>query len=217
MLELVARVVPLGIGAAITPSLLALSILAVDGERWRARALAVAGAVALAFGIACAVLLAGFMRLPSLGTGPIGPAIVWVGAGLALAGLAVFFLLPHPGMQERAERAMRDEIADARPRAFFLLAFVLSIKDVSSFVLLVPAMHDIATAGLALVPTVVIAAAVFALALSPVLVPPLLKQAGGRRADAALSGIYRFTMDHQLAIAGIVCAVLAAYCLAVGV
>ncbi|MSW94852.1 MAG: hypothetical protein F2806_07960, partial [Actinobacteria bacterium] len=50
-METLLYVIPLGIGAACTPSLFALSILVTGQEQWRKRATALAAGSALAFSL----------------------------------------------------------------------------------------------------------------------------------------------------------------------
>ena len=132
-------------------------------------------------------------------------------AGAVLAVVAVVLFRPHPRLQEEMDRSLTEHAAHAKTPVFFTLAFMLSIKDVSSFVLLVPATHEIAASGEALVIELVVLLIVYALALSPVLVPPAYRLVRGDRANASMGRLYRFVMDHQLRIGGSVAAVFALY------
>lgn len=212
MFGLLLQVIPLGIGAALTPSLLGLQILTTSRSPWRARALAVVLGCALAFGVAIGALTLGFAQLPTRHPGrDLTTGLVWLVAGVALAAIAVWLFRPHPGLQKRVEESMTRRMGDARTWTFFTLAFALSIKDVSSFVLLVPATHDIAVSAEPLVVRTVFLVLLFALALSPVLVPPGLRLVLGARADRPMNWIFRAIMDHQLQIAGGVSAAFATY------
>lgn len=218
VLELILRTAPLGLGAALTPSLLGLQILTISSNPWRARALAVIAGASSAFAIACMALLFGFAQLPNrVHPGGLGDALVWLAAGVVLALASVWLFKPHPALERRVERSITEHVAHARVRVFFTLAFALSIKDVSSFVLLVPATHDIATSAVDFVGKVIALLIVFALAMSPVLVPPLVRLFTGDHSNGAMAKVYRFTMDHQMKIGGTVAAVFACYLIAVGV
>lgn len=211
------QIIPLGIGAALTPSLLALQILTTGTSPWRAKAVAVVIGTSSAFGIAMIALLVGFAQLPTRSPGrDVTAGVVWCLAGLAMIAIAIWLFWPHPHLAERLEASIANRVEHASVRAFFVLAFVLSVKDVSSFVLLVPAIHDVAVASLSWPEQAIAVLLVLVLALSPVLVPPVVRLVGGRRTDHALDRIYRFTMTHQLQIGAVVATAFAVYLLVVG-
>ena len=108
-------------------------------------------------------------------------------------------------------------MARASTMVFWGVAFVLSIKDLSSFVVLAPALHDIATSGYEIVIQSLLLILLFGLSLLPVLAPPIARQIFGHRADAAFQRIYRFAMDHQFQLVGGMAAVIAAYLIVTGV
>lgn len=212
MLALLIHVIPLGIGAALTPSLLGLQLLTTSANPWRARALAVASGSAVAFGIACGALVFGFAHLPDRGDQvDVVAGLIRIAAGVVMLVIAVVLFRPHPRLEEEMERGLNERVAHARTRVFFTLAFMLSIKDVSSFVLLVPATHEIAAAPVPLVMQGAVLLIVYALALSPVLLPPVYRSVRGVKAAGEMAGIYRFVMDHQLRIGAVVALVFAIY------
>jgi hypothetical protein len=219
--ELLSKVVPLGIGAAFTPSLLALQILVVSGDPWRRRSLAVAAGAGSAFGIVGLLALLGFAQLPtdtaSAGGGDIIGGLIRLAAAGILAGVTVFMFWPHPVLQKRVEAGISARAARASLVAFFVMPFLLSIKDVSSFVLLIPAMHDIAVSPAALFDRVIALAVLYALALIGVLAPPAARLALGHRAERPMQAIYRFTMDNQFRIVGVVALVMTAYLVVSGI
>lgn len=219
--ELLTRVVPLGIGAAFTPSLLALQILIVSGDPWRRRALAVALGSGLAFGIVGLLVFLGFAQLPVRSAAPSSPDVVGgvlrLGAAAALTGASVYLLWPHPALQRRVEAGITARAAKASVLVFFAMAFLLSIKDISSFVMLVPALHDIAVAPVSALARAVALVVLYALALLGVLAPPAVRLVLGHRANGALHAIYRFTMDNQFRIVGVVAVLMTVYLLATGI
>lgn len=218
MLDLLFRVIPLGIGAALTPSLFGLQILTTAGTPWRARATAVVVGAASAFAIACTLLLLGFAQLPKRADRQdIWAGAVWLGTGIVLAVIAVLLFRPRPGVELRLQQDVERRVANAHLATFAGLAFVLSIKDVSSFVLLVPAMHDVVAVPGPIVAKGLIATLVFALALLPVISPPLIRQILGHRADAFMRRAYNLIMGNQLRIAGVVAAVFSVYCVLTGI
>ena len=218
MLETFIRVIPLGIGAAMTPSLLGLQVLATVGPAWSRRAIMVIAGAALAFGIACIVLFLGFAQLPH--RDPKGPNIVqgvlYLLATVALVVVVAWLFRPHQSLAERSAAGLRHRLEHAHAVTFFGIAFLLSIKDVSSFALLVPGLHDIATSGISPFGQAAAVAFMFGLALSPTLIPAAWRLFRGPRAERSLNRLYDWTMRHQFAIIGFIACVFAVYCLVMG-
>lgn len=217
-LGLLGQTIVLGVAAAFTPMLLALQVVIVSGDPWRRRSFAVALGGALAFGLVGGLLLMGFAQLPTLTTGddPTGGWLRLV-AGVVLAVFAVVLFRPHPDLSKRVEADIRGYVARASSWVFFGVAFALSIKDLSSFIVMAPALHDIAVADLPVAGQVLLVVVLYGLALSPVLAPPAVRLAFGHRADPSFARLYRFTLDHQFQLVGGMAAVIAAFLLVSGV
>jgi hypothetical protein len=210
--ETLLYVIPLGIGAAFTPSLLALQILVTGQDAWVRRAVAVASGSALAFGIFGVLIILGFKQLPTpdaSGTDLVG-GVVRLVAALVLVISAIYLFTPHPALQKEVEARIQSYVQRSGVVMIFMIAFVLSIKDMSSFVMLVPALHEIAIArnlfegALALV-------VLYVLALSPVFIPIAIRLFFDKRSKDPMAKVYRFTMDHQFQIVGVVASLLAVY------
>ena len=219
MLDLMWRIAPLGIGAALTPSLLCLQILMSSNTPWKARSLAVFAGAGSAFAIACTALLLGFTSLPKPHPGssdPLGGAL-WLAVGVILAVVATYLFIPHPELRAKVEASFTRRMDKAKTLTFFAIAFALSIKDVSSFALLLPAIRDISSAGIDIFWQIIAVAVLYFLALSPVIVPPLLRLIRGDKAAVSLGRLYRFTMNHQFEILATVFAVFALYCIVIAV
>jgi hypothetical protein len=219
LLGLIGQTVVLGIAAAFTPMLLALQVLIVSGDPWRRRSLAVAVGGASAFILVGALLMLGFAQLPtvSLGVPTTTGAVLWIAAGAVLVVIAVALFRPHPHMQEKVEADIRGYMARASSWVFLGIAFALSIKDLSSFVVLAPALHDIAVADIDVVVKSALVVLLYALALSPVLAPPALRLLFGHRIDGVFRGVYSFTMAHQFQIVGSMAAAVAVFLLGNGI
>jgi len=218
MLELLLRIIPLGIGAAMTPSLLGLQVLATVGPSWGRRSLMVIAGSALAFGIACTALFLGFAQLPRRDdNGPnLLQGILYLVAAAVLVCVVVWLFRPHAALAERSEIGFRRRLSNAHAVTFFSIAFVLSIKDLSSFALLVPGLHDIATSDISILAQILCVAVMFALALSPTIAPALWRLIRGPRAEASLTRLYAWTMRRQFQIIGFMAGVFAVYCLVMG-
>lgn len=212
MLGLVGQTILLGIAAAFTPSLLALQILVCSGDPWKRRALAVAIGGSSAFILVGGLLLFGFAQLPtSTGTTSDIAVALRLAAAAVLVVVGIVLLMPHPGLQQRTERDVQGYVARASTWVFLGVAFVLSIKDLSSFVVLAPAIHDIAVADVNVLVQIGLLVLLYALALSPVLGPLMARLVLGHRADRAFQRIYRFTMDHQFQLIAAMALLIALY------
>ena len=215
MLETLWRITPLGLGAALTPSLLTLQIVASRGAHWIWRTSMVILGTALAFGGACTIFYLGFAQLPD--DPPNGPRIVQgillLAATVVLAGVAIWLFRPHPELVIKSEAAISRRLDKVHLVTIFSIAFVLSVKDITSFALLVPGLHDIATAGIATYEEVALVIFMFVLALLPVLLPPAWRAIRGKQAARMLDRLYDFTMRQQFRIVGILAVVFAIYCL----
>ena len=216
--ELLMRVLPLAIAAAFTPTLLALQLLVVAGESWVRRSIAVAVANAVAFAIVITIVLAGLAQLPDQGTGHLGTIDRWIrgvcGALLLLA--CVFFLWPHPEMSRRAQASLERRAKNASIWVFFGLAFYFSITDLSSFIVLIPALHEVTVSTLAIEFKAVVVLIVLAVALSTTWLPPTARAVLGRRITPFLDRLYQFVMTYQFQIVGTVCLIFGIYLLATG-
>ena len=215
---LLIEVVPLAIGAAFTPSLFALQILTTSSPKWRSRSLAFFLGSASAFFLACTLLFLGFSQLPHHRhpDPDIIGGIIWMLAAVVLACVAVWLFWPHPALAKKVEAGLVARIERAHLITFFGVAFVLSIKDVTSFALIVPALHETADSQVGLLFKLGTTLIVFALALFPVILPPLWRMLRGDHAKRELATIYRFTMDHQFSIVGVIASLFCFYCLAMG-
>jgi hypothetical protein len=215
--DLLLSVIPLGIGAAFTPSLFAVQLLVVDNDPWKLRALSAFLGAASAFGIAVTVLLLGFAQLqPSTNSHDVLDGLLRIIAAVALGVFAIYFFIPHPGLEKRVAADIEKRVAKSIPIEFFGITFLFSIKDFSSFVLIVPAMHDIGVADISWLLKLGVTALVFTLALSPLLFPPLMRTALGPTGRALLRKIYTFTMNHQFTIMGVIFSLLTVYLLVSG-
>ncbi len=212
VLGLVGQTILLGIAAAFTPSLLALQILVCSGDPWKRRAIAVAFGGSSAFILVGGLLLFGFAQLPTSTGAPTEAAVaLHLTAAAVLVVVGIVLLMPHPGLQQRTERDVQGYVARASSWVFLGVAFALSIKDVSSFVVLAPALHDIAVADVNVVVQICLLLLLYCLALSPVLAPLVARLVSGHRADRAFQRIYRFTMDHQFQLIAAMALLIAVY------
>ena len=213
-IALLVRVIPLAIGASFTPSLLGLQLLSTSSSQWIRRSLAVALGSGSAFFIALVALTAGFASLPkpALHSPDIIGGIVWSTASVVLLGVTIWLFIPHPDLAKKAEQGLTKRIAKAKTVTFFAFAFALSIKDITSFAMLVPAIHDVTAARIPWwlqLPTILV---VYILAMVPVLLPPVWRLIRGEKGNVQLTTMFHYTMDHQFKILGVISAIFSIYC-----
>lgn len=213
MLPLIATVIPLGLAAAMHPTLVALQLLLVSQPNaWpRARALAIGAAVPLlAFG---ALAYLGFAQLPAPEPG--GLDIVGVGLrsviGLGFLAVSVWLLWAHPDLQRRSADFVTGKVRSGSPRDFLLLGLVLTGKSLTTFALLLPALHDISTVSDDAAVKVTALVVLFGLALSPVWAPIVLSRALGPRGAARLTRMSSWVIAHDLRILGVMALLIGLY------
>jgi hypothetical protein len=214
MAALLVAVLPLAIGAAISPTLLALQLLVLTGStRPLARAWALAGGAAL---VLAAYALLGVTVLDHLGPAEhhhhsLRGALVMFVAGGLMAVLAVRSLLkrPTPAEQQKSRTAGRLETA---PTFWFIGVGALGmVVNFSTLVLFLPALHEITRASVGTVDRVVAFAVVFVITLLPVLAPVVLVSAMGRRVAPALDAVHAFVTRHSRQIGIVIEVVFAVY------
>ena len=147
---------------------------------------------------------------------PIG-GVLWSLAAAVLLGVAVWLFWPHGQLTKTVEATLTARIEKANIWTFFGVAFALSIKDITSFALIVPALHETVEADVNLIFQLATALFVFALALIPVILPPLWRTVMPRNATRDLAVIYRFTMDNQFRIVGVIATLFCIYCVVMAI
>jgi len=208
--HLLVTVLPLGLAAAVTPTLFALQVLVVSGPSWQRRALAVMAGSGAVFVIVFAVILAGLSQLPDAGTGKASRAEYWIEfiCGVVLLPLAVWMLRPHPNADAKLEKKVRGYANHASPWVFAGLAAYMSVTDFSSLVLVVPALHDITSSAVPVLGKAGVVLILFMLVMFPIWSPPLAVRVTGERGVRMLNRVYDALMDHQIQVMGGVAAVL---------
>ncbi len=214
MAALLASVLPLAIGAAVSPTLVALQLLVLTGPTKpiaRAWALALGSALVLA-----AFSLLGLTVLDHLH--PVGhghhsvrgAAIMFVAAGL-LALLAVRSMARRPTSAEQQTSHTADRLAGA-PTAWFVGVGALGmVVNFSTLLLFLPALHEITRSSVDLAGRSVAFALLFVITLLPVLLPVGLVTVMGPRADPVLATTHRFVSKHARSIGIVIEVVFAAY------
>ncbi len=200
-------VLPLALGAAVSPLLLVgqMRLLTVPGsgvnQSW-------------AYAAGNAVVVAGW-ALVGLGSGgslPDRPAAGPdpVSAGLHLALAAVLLAIGFRSLHHDGATASPAPAGASLTRAFAMGAALMA-GNLTSLVLYLPALQDLARSGLAAGPLAAMVVLVSLITLAPSLLPPVVLLLTGAWGRARLGQLCRWTLAHQGQINAGLCFVFAAY------
>jgi integral membrane sensor domain MASE1 len=188
--NLLAAVLPLAVGAAVSPTLLALQLIVLSSPTSRlARAWALVAGSALvlaAFSLLCATALARVR--PSHGHKSVTDAVVLIASGVLLAGLAI---------RSRVRRPM--------------------VVNFSTLLLVLAAVHEITHSTADTTARAAAFVVLYLIVLLPVLVPVVAAQVLGDRADHALDVTHRWVGRNARTIGTVIEAVFAVYLVVKGV
>jgi hypothetical protein len=203
---LLASVLPLAVGAAVSPTLLALQLLVLTGAtRPRARAWAVVAGSALVLAVYSVLGLTVLNRLHPDRHGQHslrGAVIMFVAAGL-LAVLALRSLIHRPTPAEQHTSRTAGRLATA-PTGWFLGVGALGmLVNFSTLVLFLPALHEISRSSAGPADRGVAFGLLCVITLLPVLAPVVVVTVLGTRAEPALEATHAFVSRHarQIGIA----------------
>ena len=207
MQQLLAIVVPLSLGAAVSATALAVIILTLSGKvAPRARAWAETAGFVLALTAVTAVVAVFAQAIMNFSPNPTIMAGTDVLAGVILLGLAVHTAVARKNGEgkERKKKAPSDKAGAALP-AYFMLGVVLLVTDVTSLVLYFPALKDILQAAQAKHVTVeqawMVALIPYFAVIAPVLVPTVLGSVAPDLTDRVLKPFGAWVDGHSKVIA----------------
>ena len=213
MASLLARMLPLAFGAAVSPTLFALEVLVLSGRQHPvARAWAVAGGSAAVLVVYCALGLTVLAHVNDRAHHSTTGAVIDLAAGVLLGLLAARTLHRHPTAAEAHHHRTADRLARASTLSFVAIGAVAMLTNFSTLVLFLPALHEITHSSVSLAGKGAAGLLLLVITLLPVLVPVALVTVLGRRADPLLARLNGFVGGHSRQIsAGIeilFCAVL---------
>jgi hypothetical protein len=216
MADLLATILPLALGAAVSPAIAALVVAVLargaDPVR-RGVALTVGAAIPLA-GIAAVVLLT-LHASGTTGHRTTGAAVDLVAAA-ALAYLALRALQPTRTAQE--QQAVRARHASGSPARYVGLGAGVMLVNFSTLALFVPAVKDIGRAdGVSVAGEIAALVLLLVVVLVPAWLPVALRAAFPDRAQRLLTPLGRWMTEHQRALGGWVSAAFAVYLFVRGV
>ena len=217
--NLLVAVLPLALGAAISPTLLALQLLVLTGGGHKlARAWALAGGAALvlaAYSLLCATALS---RLrPHHGHESLPDAAVLILSGVLLGALAVRSRMRKPTVGEKHTSRIGGRLASASPVWFLGVGAVGMVVNFSTLLLVLPAVHEITRSSAGPSDEFIVFVVLYVIVLLPVLLPVVLAQVLGARADHALDATHRWVERNSRTIGTVIEAVFAVYLIVKGV
>jgi hypothetical protein len=219
MAALLAVVLPLAVGAAVSPTLLALQLVVLTGQtKPVARAWAVAAGSGLVLGAFSVLGLTVFNHLtaPHHHRSLRDAVIDFVAAGL-LAALAARSLVHRPTSGEQQTSRTAGRLSNA-PTLWFLGAGALGmVVNFSTLVLFLPALHQIAHSSVTVADKAVAFVLIYFVTLVPVIVPVGLVTIFGDRARPALDAVHGFVTRHARQIGIVIEVVFAVYLAVKGV
>ena len=197
--SLLAIVIPLALGAAVSPTLFALEILVLSGRRHpvaRAWALASgAAAILIAFSVLGLTLLQGLHtgrhhRSPT-------DASIDLAAGTLLALLAARTMRRRETAAEAHNGRMQSRLAETQTIFFVGVGSLGMLVNFSTLLLFLPALHEISHSSVSLAGKAAAWLILLGITLLPVLIPVTLVVILGNRANLLLDRLNSFVGGHS--------------------
>lgn len=213
-MSLLAIVVPLALGAAVSPTIIAAQLVSLTAPaRPLARAWALAAGCVLVLLVVCGLALV--LAAGSGGSGSPSRAggIVKLVAAALLVALGVH-TLRRRGTQKPSAPKHHDQ--HVRLSRSFALGCGLMATNFSSILLVFPAMHEIGTNDASDSARIVAFLLLVTIALVPAYAPPLVVTLMGERARRPLDALSRFFSAHRQAIGATLCYAFAVLLAAAG-
>ncbi|MEI6374050.1 MAG: GAP family protein [Actinomycetes bacterium] len=219
---LFSQVLPLALGAMVSPTLLTLQVLVLSSPvkpKLKAWALTLGAALTL---ILYAVL--GVTVLKSVGNGESSNTehswtyiVIRVVCGILLLLLGLRALRGKPTAGENHQSKVKTKLASAGPLFYLPVGLVGMLTDVSSLILFLPALHDITRSSADTAAKALVFGFLYLMVMLPLLLPVLLVTVMGSKADGMLASLNRFVSANSRRINAGICFLFAAYLLWSGV
>jgi Sap, sulfolipid-1-addressing protein len=189
-------VLPLALGAAVSPTLFALAVLVLSGHRHPvSRGWAVAGGAAAVLIVYALLGVTVLEHVVHRRNHSVTDAAIDLGAALLLALLAIRALRRHP-MAAESHNRMASRMIDAPTVSFWCVGAFAMLVNFSTLVLFLAALHRISHSSVDLAEKAVVVIILILITLLPVLLPVLLVAILGHKADPALSRLNEFVSGH---------------------
>lgn len=212
MNSLLAHILPLALGAAISPMLLVVQVLVLSGKNKPiSRAVAVtvgAGIMLLGLSLAFITLLNGFGQTPP---GDEPSAATESVRGIAAIILVILGIrnLMHRDRPPNTTRAKK--LAQAKWRDYVAVGVIVMLTNVTTLVLFAPALHIVMNAQVSQPDKIIAYCVLFAITMAPLLIPLLIALAMGKKGAQFLSKLNIFVTKHNAVISAVVCFGFAVY------
>lgn len=197
--SLLAIVIPLALGAAISPTLFALEVLILSGRRHpvaRAWALAVgAAAILIVFSVLGLTLLRNLH--PGHRNHSPADASIELAAGALLLLLAARSLYKRKTAAESHNDRTQGRLADTPTILFAGVGALGMLVNFSTLLLFLPALHVISRSSVSLAGKGAVWLILVVITLMPVLIPVTLVVLLGRRASPLLDHLNTFVANHS--------------------
>ena len=218
--SLLVAVLPLALGAAVSPTLLAVQLLVLTGTTHRlARAWALTFGAAIVLGTFSILCVTALQRVrPHHGDhkSATDAAVLLVSGGL-LALLALRSLVRRPTVGEQQPSRIAGRLDTASTGWFVGVGALGMVVNFSTLLLVLPAMHEITHSSTGTATEVAVFAIVYVIVLLPVLVPVLLVAVLGSGADRMLDATHTWVGAHSRTIGVVIEVVFAVYLVVKGV
>jgi Sap, sulfolipid-1-addressing protein len=214
--SLFAQVLPLAVGAALSPALLGLQVLNISRPR-----APLSWAWSVAFGVALLLVAATVVALVfHLGTGghkasPELKGVVKLVGAAALFGVAVYELVWDKGTPPKSRAPAEEDSAGSG--VHWSMVGVGAGLVLPNLALYFPAAHEIAASDEGTVGRVVAFVLLFAIAMLPAAVPPLALILLGDRVKAPLQALNDYVIAHRRGATAAACLVFGLVLLVSGV
>jgi threonine/homoserine/homoserine lactone efflux protein len=216
MEQLLASVIPLSLGAAVSPTALAIIVLTLSGKvSPRARAWAEVIGMALALAVVTVLLLVLAQAIAGRKADPRVLGTFDLAAAVALLYLGVRDAMKLRSHDVGQKKQATSKAAGPKPNlpAFLLIGIALLVTDVTSLVLYLPAMKDIARSSVSLGEKLAVLAIPYFAVLAPAIIPAAIASVAPKSADRILDPLNAWVTKNQRVIGMVVCFAFGAYLL----
>ncbi len=209
--ELLGKVLPLAVGAAISPVVITLQVLTLASNRYPLRRTwaVAAGCTLVTIGWTAVALLA-TNRTSAAHTGrpSTTSGVLALSFAVLLVGLGVRSLLHRTESDDPKPPREGDQ---PRMLAFFAIGLGVMVTNFTSFLLFFPVVHAIGISDADESTRAIALALVFVITLLPAYAPPLVATMLGHRAQRGLDRLGRFVTVHRATINATICFAFAIY------
>lgn len=206
MNELLSTVIPLAIGAAISPQVLAVAVIILGGKKSpKAHTAFMLLGMFVVLAVITVVAAGSMSQVPKeQGTTYL---VYWlnVGLGVLLLYLGVRGLMKKPDPNAPAKTVKERGGGNAGPGKYIIIGCIVMITDFSSIVIFIPAIRDVAAASVSLADKVLVGAVLYFAVTAPALIPLLATMISPKKAGRAMVSINDWLKSHTQAINTALC------------